>query len=173
MAGKPSALPSLDEHEELSDAVAAVPLVAAGGASMSLSVDDLSLGEEIGHGAFSRVYRGTFGGAPVAIKRMPLRDKDAVKYLNTELAALAATASHAHLVRYHGAALRGRDVFIVTEFMNGGGAGREGRKRLRGAGTPPGRAGAGLPRRFSARLQRSYPPPPPHPPNTIRARSQT
>lgn len=53
-----------------------------------LSLSSLSLGEEIGHGAFSKVYRGEFAGATVAVKKMAMTGKDAVKYLETEVALL-------------------------------------------------------------------------------------
>ena len=101
-------LAQLDEDEELDEAsAAALPpslLASAAGASADfLPMSELELGAEIGHGGFSRVYRGKWtpgagaaaGGGPreVAIKRMPLVDKDAMKYLNSELAILKCVAS--------------------------------------------------------------------------------
>lgn len=59
-----------------------------GGASALLNLDELVISEEIGRGAFSVVFRGTFRGDEVAIKRMPLADKDAMKYLEAEVALL-------------------------------------------------------------------------------------
>lgn len=62
--------------------------------SIVLPYKKLVLGEQIGHGAFSRVFKGTYQGVPVAIKVMRLpgsakaTPKDEDKYLHTELAIL-------------------------------------------------------------------------------------
>ena len=98
-------LAQLDEDEELDEAsAAALPssLLASERAADFLPMSELALGAEIGHGGFSRVFRGTWtpsaaaaaGSGPreVAIKRMPLVDKDAMKYLNSELAILKCAA---------------------------------------------------------------------------------
>jgi hypothetical protein len=64
-------------------------------ASSDSSVDtpldfaDLEIGKEIGRGAFSRVYVGTYRGCEaVAIKKITLAAKDAEKYLMSELGIL-------------------------------------------------------------------------------------
>lgn len=48
----------------------------------------LTLGKEIGRGAFSKVYVGSFKGEQVAIKKVTLQAKDAEKYLMQELGLL-------------------------------------------------------------------------------------
>lgn len=89
------------------------------GTDTLISLSELTIGSEIGHGAFSHVYRGLFRGKEVAIKKMKLADRDALKYLESELALLK-NFKHDHLIRYYGAAISGKDVYIVTEFMAGG-----------------------------------------------------
>ena len=54
---------------------------------------DLKLEKEIGRGAYSRVYRGSYKGEKVAIKKMKLpktdeEREDQQKYINTELTIL-------------------------------------------------------------------------------------
>lgn len=84
-----------------------------------LNLSEISLGPEIGHGAFSHVYKGSFQGHEVAVKKMKLVDRDGMKYLESELAMLK-NFKHDHLIKYYGAAIAGKDVYIVTEFMAGG-----------------------------------------------------
>jgi serine/threonine protein kinase len=91
----------------------------AGVSDTPLDYSDLEIGREIGRGAFSRVYVGSYKGHAVAIKKMSLQGKDAEKYLMTELGILKST-HHENLIKYHGAAFRRPEIFIVTEFMNGG-----------------------------------------------------
>lgn len=50
--------------------------------------EDIVFGEEIGSGAFSKVFRGSYQGKEVAIKKMHLTERDAEKYLQTELGIL-------------------------------------------------------------------------------------
>ena len=84
-----------------------------------LAFTALALGREIGRGAFSRVYLGSYDGHDVAIKKITLQAKDAEKYLMTELGILKSMV-HPNLIHYFGAAFNRPDIFIVTEFMNGG-----------------------------------------------------
>jgi hypothetical protein len=53
-----------------------------------LDLNMLHIGAEVGHGAFSKVYRGDFQGHDVAIKKILVTEKDMEKYLTTELAIL-------------------------------------------------------------------------------------
>ena len=79
----------------------------------------LTIGREIGRGAFSRVFVGSYDGHDVAIKKVTLQAKDAEKYLMQELGLLKAMV-HPNLIHYFGAAFNRPDIYIVTEFMNGG-----------------------------------------------------
>jgi serine/threonine protein kinase len=40
--------------------------------SGSAEFSDFTIGEELGEGGFGQVYRGTFGGRAVAIKKVPI-----------------------------------------------------------------------------------------------------
>jgi serine/threonine protein kinase len=116
----------------------------------AIPFERLALGAVVGRGAFGAVHRGTFQGAPVAIKRVPLRALQAQaalqKYLLTELQALAAV-QHPHLLHYHGAAQHEGELFIVTEFMEGG--------DLRGVLAAAAAAGVALPWRLRVALARA------------------
>lgn len=119
MAARGSAgLATVREHEELDDGRVPHDFKRMSSDAM-ISLEDIEMKEEIGRGGFSHVYLGTYKGAQVAVKKMPLVDKDAVKYLDSELAILKNFDSP-FLIKYHGAAIRGKEVYIVTEFMRGG-----------------------------------------------------
>lgn len=119
MAGRGGAgLATVREHEELDDGRVPHDFKRMSSDAM-LALEDIEMKEEIGRGGFSHVYLGTYKGAQVAVKKMPLVDKDAVKYLDSELAILKNFDSP-YLIKYHGAAIRGKEVYIVTEFMRGG-----------------------------------------------------
>ena len=92
------------------------------GLAPTVAFAELTFLEEIGRGAFGRVHRGEYRGAAVAIKGIALRAlvaQSLQKYLFSELEALQANR-HANLIRYFGAAQSGAELYIVTEFMDGG-----------------------------------------------------
>jgi serine/threonine protein kinase len=105
---------------------AAAPASAAAELKGSLDVGDLQFGEEIGHGAFSRVYRGALHGEAVAIKKITVPRRDLDRHIQGELELLSSGAlNHPNLIRYHGVAIQpgpgsSTVILIVTEFMNGG-----------------------------------------------------
>jgi len=151
-------LPTLLEHEAYDDE-RLPPEIRRKSSEAMLNVDELELKEEVGRGGFSQVYRAVYKGTEVAVKKMPLVDKDAAKYLDSEIAILKCVlqrcsacrcgrcvalgrswladtlraawfvsvvsgcrnTSHPSLIKYYGAAIKGKEVYIVTEFMNGGG----------------------------------------------------
>jgi len=92
-----------------------------------LNFRDIKMTKEIGKGAFSHVFKGTWRGKEVAVKkiRLPSRrlgkkpaeeeeEPDQHKYLVTELAVLKAV-KHKHLIKYHGACINKGHVYVVTE----------------------------------------------------------
>jgi serine/threonine protein kinase len=104
----------------------------AGGAGAAplkgtIELAELAFGDEIGHGAFSRVYRGGLRGGVVAIKKITVPRRDLDRHLAGELALLSSPSMlHANLIRYHGVAIEpvaggaGQIIHIVTEYMGGG-----------------------------------------------------
>jgi serine/threonine protein kinase len=98
---------------------------ASGSMPELLQYSELRIGREIGRGAFSRVYKGRFRGERVAIKKMhipkgkSLEDKAEQRALRTEIAMLK-SMRHPNVLRYHGVAHKGRNVYLVTELLDGG-----------------------------------------------------
>ena len=92
----------------------------------TIAASELTVGDEIGRGAFSRVHRGQYRGETVAIKKITVPRRDLDRHLTSELALLSSPAMHhRNLIRYHGVAMEPGPsgslvVNIVTEFMNGG-----------------------------------------------------
>ena len=98
----------------------------------TLSLAELEIGDEIGHGAFSHVFRGRYRGADCAIKKIVVPQADLNRHLVSEIALLnSAVMEHPNLIKYFGVAiepaaspaahnLASKEVYIVTEFMDGG-----------------------------------------------------
>jgi len=89
-----------------------------------INMDDLTQGECLGTGGFGAVYRGTFKGAEVAIKKLFCEDAanlspSQLDELGKEVAALK-NLRHERLVSFIGASLQPPNLCIVTEFMSGG-----------------------------------------------------
>lgn len=96
----------------------------------------VNTGMELGRGNFSRVYRGTFEGRQVAVKRQEIVDSDLERYLLNELAVLR-QMKHEGCIKFYGAYKTPGDVpvvHILTEYLEGGDL----RRLLQDKGTPLG-----------------------------------
>lgn len=85
---------------------------------------DLTMAECLVSGGFGAVYRGTWKGAEVAIKRLYCEDGGNISStqlaeLGQEVAALQ-NLTHPRLVSFMGACLQTPNLCIITEFMAGG-----------------------------------------------------
>ncbi|GLE09404.1 hypothetical protein PINS_up021013 [Pythium insidiosum] len=95
----------------------------AGLERLRIPAADLTVGGEISQGAFGRVYRGSYQGERVAIKRLaPHRRKDLKQFLAfVDEAKLMASMRHARIIRFVGIAWSSPlDLHVVTEYMDGG-----------------------------------------------------
>jgi serine/threonine protein kinase len=86
---------------------------------------DLTLGRELGHGAFGRVYRGEYRGAAVAVKmfegvRLDEADEKTLRELRKEAEMMEKLSNHPNIVKFVGAitqASGGASTFaLVTEY---------------------------------------------------------
>jgi len=85
-----------------------------------IKFDDLELGERIGKGNFGEVYKGTYLGTDVAIKRLFFVDDDFMqKYIEREMDTLT-QLNHPNIVQLIGLCIGLDDLFIVTEYVAGG-----------------------------------------------------
>ena len=77
--------------------------------------------ELLGHGSSGEVWRGQAisGGAPVALKRLPVGDAAQVQAARSE-AALLSTLDHPHLIRLHELVPAGDTVVLVLDLAAGG-----------------------------------------------------
>ncbi|KAJ0392152.1 hypothetical protein P43SY_006253 [Pythium insidiosum] len=90
---------------------------------LRVPASQLTVGSEISQGAFGRVYRGSFQGEKVAVKRLaPHRRKDLKQFLSfVDEAKLMASMRHARIIRFVGIAWTSPfDLHVVTEYMDGG-----------------------------------------------------
>jgi len=85
-----------------------------------LDKDEVKMGEILGKGAFSTVYKATYKGVTVAVKKQSVKDKDLEKYIRKELGILK-RVDHPSLVKYVGACkLDNQTLYIATEYCMGG-----------------------------------------------------
>jgi len=81
--------------------------------------EELKIGDKIGEGAFSDVYKGVYYGTTVAVKKMDvdlLDNKFTEKFVLRELAMLKGMR-HANIVQFIGFYKTDTDLFLVTEFV--------------------------------------------------------
>jgi len=85
-----------------------------------IKFEDLEMGLRIGKGNFGEVYKGTYLGTDVAIKRLFFVDDDFMqKYIEREMDTLT-QLNHPNIVQLIGLCIGLDDLFIVTEFVSGG-----------------------------------------------------
>lgn len=88
-----------------------------------LNPEDLQVGKVLGSGGFGAVYRGTFRGEEVAIKKLHLVDgqvsPEQLEEFKKEVCNLQALR-HPRLVSFIGCALKIPSLMIVTEYMPNG-----------------------------------------------------
>lgn len=81
---------------------------------------ELEFGERIGKGNFGEVYKGTYLGTDVAIKRLFFVDDDFMqKYIEREMDTLT-QLNHPNIVQLMGLCIGMDDLYIITEFVKGG-----------------------------------------------------
>ncbi|KAL0480635.1 drkB, partial [Acrasis kona] len=87
-----------------------------------LSSDEIVLEKQIGSGSFSEVYKGTWLGAVVAIKRFLLNETSSHEVLEDFMkeTTLMSGMRHPNVVLYLGATVKEPHLYIVTEFCERG-----------------------------------------------------
>eukprot|EP00035_Acanthoeca_spectabilis_P017699 m.371925 g.371925 ORF g.371925 m.371925 type:complete len:602 (+) comp16686_c1_seq8:1793-3598(+) len=86
----------------------------------AIAENDLGFGAVIGEGAYGRVFRGTWGHIPVAIKvlRHPLDEMDPM--MRVDLVKFMRSIRHPHILIFYGAGIGYQSrAFLVTELMSG------------------------------------------------------
>ncbi|CAD7695236.1 unnamed protein product [Ostreobium quekettii] len=93
------------------------------GMNLSISWDELRFDRPrvlLGEGAFGTVFRGQYGGRPVAVKKFSPSSGQVANTdtMANELRILGAAGPHENLVHCYGGCLEGPNVFIVEELMD-------------------------------------------------------
>ncbi|KAL6076117.1 Nucleolar protein NOP5, putative, expressed [Balamuthia mandrillaris] len=89
-------------------------------AQWKVNYNDLTFDQRIGKGNFGEVYRGTYLGTDVAIKKLFFVDDDFMqKYIEREMDTLTGL-SHPNIVQLMGLCIETDDMYIITEFISGG-----------------------------------------------------
>jgi len=89
-------------------------------AQWKVNFNDLDFGDRIGKGNFGEVYRGTYLGTDVAIKKLFFVDDDFMqKYIEREMDTLTCL-NHPNIVQLMGLCIGMDDMYIITEFVTGG-----------------------------------------------------
>eukprot|EP00112_Aurelia_sp_Birch-Aquarium-sp1_P004767 Seg1541.1 transcript_id=Seg1541.1/GoldUCD/mRNA.D3Y31 product="Tyrosine-protein kinase CSK" protein_id=Seg1541.1/GoldUCD/D3Y31 len=105
-----------DKHKEISTSVF-IETFKKGG--WVVKWDDISQQlEVIGSGEFAVVYKGTYKGQDVAIKKLKDDSEAAQSFLSE--ASVMTTLRHKNLVQFQGICFQGKDIYILTEFCEKG-----------------------------------------------------
>jgi len=89
-------------------------------AQWKINFSDLEFGDRRGKGNFGEVYKGTYLGTDVAIKRLFFIDDDFMqKYIEREMEILT-QLNHPNIVQLIGLCVGLEDLYIITEFVHGG-----------------------------------------------------
>lgn len=96
-----------------------------------LDFNDLEFEKIIGKGAFGEVYKGTYFGTPVAIKRIFDDDDESLFYLEREINVLKGMR-HPNIVQFIGICKHEKGLLIVTEYVSQGDL----RKKLKDQSVP-------------------------------------
>jgi len=89
-------------------------------AQWKVNFEDLDFGERIGKGNFGEVYKGSYLGTDVAIKKLFFVDDDFMqKYIEREMDTLTCL-NHPNIVQLMGLCIGMDDMYIITEFITGG-----------------------------------------------------
>eukprot|EP01119_Soliformovum_irregulare_P016106 TRINITY_DN462_c0_g2_i10.p1 TRINITY_DN462_c0_g2~~TRINITY_DN462_c0_g2_i10.p1 ORF type:complete len:449 (-),score=157.88 TRINITY_DN462_c0_g2_i10:82-1428(-) len=75
----------------------------------------ITVGEKVGSGNFGEVYKGTWDGHPVALKRLADETQEFFKEIGT-----VKSIHHPNIVRFYGVARIDGKLNLVTEFCDGG-----------------------------------------------------
>ena len=84
-----------------------------------LDINDIKLGKILGEGNFSKVYKASYFGDAVAVKRQSLEDMELHEYVVAELSVLK-NVRHPNLMEYIGCGMQDQHIYIVTEYLGGG-----------------------------------------------------
>ena len=89
--------------------------------SVDLGIDEIEIGESIGSGTFSDVYKGIWRGALVAVKRFKYEDfteETAIEF-EQEVSTIKSLRAP-NIVQYLGSTFNPPDICIITEYMSRG-----------------------------------------------------
>lgn len=85
--------------------------------AFSIPFEQLTLEEKVGAGGAGQVWRGSYGGARVAMKQLFSSMIDATDVAEVRIeASLLSQLRHPHVVQFYGVSINGADIYIVTEF---------------------------------------------------------
>lgn len=87
---------------------------------MNIDSGDIKLDKELGRGAFGIVYKGSWRGTPVAIKRCSnMNEEQIAEFIGEATFMIKNVRPHPNIVQFLGAALKPEPI-IVMEFLAGG-----------------------------------------------------
>lgn len=104
----------------MANAEALAQKIAGQGEGFDIKFGDLENLQDLSSGNFGKVYRGTYLGTPVAVKKLlDVDDEFMHKYIEREMGILR-TLRHPHIVQFMGLCKHSSGLYIVTEFVPGG-----------------------------------------------------